>query len=447
MVTAKNDHLIFPGARLFTKKDAVFINKERKTLLSLLEDKACHSFIKNKIHIGSLSTGCHACGQGTWSCAFIHNKCNIDCFFCPGKRSSIGMDSVKTEGIFFNNPEDYADYIKIFGFKGVGISGGEPFLVFDKLVRYIKKIREKTSDDLYIWVYTNGSLVDVNKLRILKDCGLNEIRFNISGRGYGLGPVKMAIGIIDNVTIEIPAIPEDYEIVKKLLHKLYTIGVNFLNLHQMDTFPRNYKGYIKRKYTLLDIAYSPVFASEVTALKLLKYALDKKIKLPINYCSSAYKNNIQLSSRRKRFALWLRNKTQYVTDSGYIRSFSAQGSKKDLNLSYYKPVVGGRVSKDTISRQLTLNSGRIITLRGEPVFHFEKISPLARKTFIRMFIDKENFNKALEYFYRNYTMLSRKDVRRMEKESAALLTSRQWELIGNGFPSIKPWPLPFSFYD
>jgi len=427
--------------RLFTEKDVVAVNMERKRLLSLLSDRVCHSFKDNKIHHGDLSPGCLACAEGTWSCAFIHDKCNIDCFFCPGRQRNIDADSIKTGRIIFNNPEDYADYIKIFGFKGVGISGGEPLLVFDKLVRYIENIRKKSGNNIYIWLYSNGKLADIEKLKKLKEAGLNEIRFNISGRNYDLASVRMAAGIIDKVTVEIPAIPEDYETVKTLLPRLCEIGVNFLNLHQLEVFPGNYKNFVKRNYALLSASYSPVFASEVTALKLLKYAVDKKIKLPINYCSLAYKNNIQLSGRRKRFASRLKSKTRYITDSGYIRSFS------DSRLSYYEPVVEGRASKGAISKQLALNSGRIVTLKGKPVFHFEKISPLARKTFIRMFIDKGNFNKALEYFYRNYAVLSRKDVRRMKKESAALLASRQWEFTGKGFPDIKFGSLPFSFYD
>lgn len=68
-------------------------------------------------------------------------------------------------------------------------------------------------------MYTNGYLIDKNKLITLKEAGLNEMRFNIAARHYDLKAVKMAADIIDTVTVEIPAVPEDYEILKDVCPK------------------------------------------------------------------------------------------------------------------------------------------------------------------------------------------------------------------------------------
>ena len=57
-------------------------------------------------------------------------------------------------------------------------------------------------------MYTNGILADVSKFRKLAAAGLNEIRFDIGATTYGLDKVKLAKGILPNVTIEIPAVPE-----------------------------------------------------------------------------------------------------------------------------------------------------------------------------------------------------------------------------------------------
>ncbi|MEK6732819.1 MAG: radical SAM protein [Candidatus Omnitrophota bacterium] len=488
----KKSRLLPHKARFFTQKEAVATNRKRERYLRLLSDKICFSFMDNKAHAGALSPGCFMCAKGTWSCVFIHDKCTTDCFFCPGDRKSIGWNSGRTEGIIFSNPDDYADYVNKFGFKGAGFSGGEPLLVFDKLTRYIKTLRKKNGDGLYIWMYSNGDLIDISKLKKLKESGLNEIRFNIAARGYDLKPVRMASGIIDKVTVEIPAIPEDYEIVKRLLPKLYEIGVNFLNIHQLDTYPHNYKNYVKRKYRLLDIPYSPVFASELAALKILKYAVDKKIKLPVNYCSSAYKNNIQLNSKRQRFALWLKDRFYDITEAGYIRSFYIEGREGDLkkvtgafkrnayldglwalkrdegkiyisqhllkqipdsacnfnlNVSYYKPVIRWRPVKNILTRTVSLNSRKTIAVEGLRVFDFIKMSPLARKTFVKMFIEKKGVDKSIGYFYRNYNLLARKNIKEMRKEIRALFGLRQLEWAGCGFPKIKQHGLPFSFYE
>lgn len=479
---------VSPKARLFTEKDAIAINRERKRLLNLLSGRVCYSFNGNKIHYGALSPGCVACAKGTWSCIYIHNKCNTDCFFCPRKKNTTNRNLAKTEGGILFGPDDYADYIDKFGFKGIGFSGGEPLLLFDKLVRYIENVRRKNGNDVYIWMYSNGKLADIEKLKKLKEAGLNEIRFNISARNYDLTPVRMAKGIIDKVTVEMPAIPEDYETVKIVLRKLCKIGVDFLNLHQLETYTGNYKNFVKRNYALLPVPHSPVFASEVTALKLLRHAADKKIKLPINYCSCAYKYNIQLKGRRKRFSQWLKGRFYDITDFGYVRSFYITGSKKELkdivalfrknnysddlwllakdnkrlfinhnllrcvpdnaanlNIMYYYPVVTSRPSRDIISQAVTLNSRKKIIVKRKVALNFIKISPLARKTFVKIFLNKEDFSSSMKYFYRNYIISSANDVKKMNAENNAFLVLRQFEHTGLGFPAVKPHQ--FSLYE
>jgi len=41
--------------------------------------------------------------------------------------------------IFFTKPRDYVDFLEKFGFKGVGFSGGEPLLIFEKLLGWLQQ--------------------------------------------------------------------------------------------------------------------------------------------------------------------------------------------------------------------------------------------------------------------------------------------------------------------
>jgi len=52
--------------------------------------------------------------------------------------------------------DDYINYLKRYPFEGIGFSGGEPLLVFDKLMEYIKEIRKVFGSAHYVWIYTNG---------------------------------------------------------------------------------------------------------------------------------------------------------------------------------------------------------------------------------------------------------------------------------------------------
>ena len=85
----------------------------------------------------------------------------------------------------------------------------------------------------------------------MKEAGLNEIRFDIAARKYDLKAVAMATAIIDTVTVEIPAIPEDYEIVKRCLPRMKALGVAHLNLHQLHASRYCYKQFVARGYTFL----------------------------------------------------------------------------------------------------------------------------------------------------------------------------------------------------
>ena len=61
------------------------------------------------------------------------------------------------------------------------------------------------------------------------------------------------------VAVEIPAIPEDYETVRKLLPDMQKIGVRHLNLHQLYASEHNYRELARRGYTIApSVEHGPV---------------------------------------------------------------------------------------------------------------------------------------------------------------------------------------------
>ena len=97
-------------------------------------------------------------------------------------------------------------------------------------------------------MYTNGDLIDTTRLHDLQKAGCDEIRFNLSAPNYDLGPVELACRMIETVAVEIPAIPEDYETVRKLLPDIQKIEVRHLNLHQISAWEHNYRELARRGY-------------------------------------------------------------------------------------------------------------------------------------------------------------------------------------------------------
>lgn len=296
-------------------------------------------FRNTKPFYNHISPGCKLCGEGKWSCLFITNKCNANCFYCPA--SQVNDEVPSSQNLNFETAEAYAEYINYFGFKGVSFSGGEPLLYFDRTLEYMKKVREKCDPGIYIWMYTNGILASEEKFRKLADAGLNEVRFDIGATSYKLGNIAFARGIIPTITIEIPAVPEKKEFIKELLPKMIKAGVTNLNLHQLRLTKHNAPKLLKHNYTYIHAEQPIVLESELAALEILNFAQTEKLDIGINYCSFYFKNRFQKAGFRKQIANAIKEPHEQLTEKGFIReSDESQIGYKAITISNYTGVPG-----------------------------------------------------------------------------------------------------------
>ncbi|MBN2776953.1 MAG: radical SAM protein [Bacteroidales bacterium] len=307
--------------------------------LSLIEERNClveeyskHAlFKKTKPFYNTISPGCEICGAGKWSCLFITNKCNANCFYCPAEQKYDEIPS--TQSLDFESAEMYADYVNTFGFKGVSFSGGEPLLFFDRTLEYLKAVRQRLPD-IYIWMYTNGILADADKMQKLADAGLNEIRFDIGAIDYSIEKIKAAKDIIPNITIEIPAVPEKTERIIKLLPDMIEVGVTNLNLHQLRLTNYNAPKLLKHNYTYIGYERPIVLESEIAALKILNHAKKHHLPIGINYCSFAFKNRFQKAGFRKILADAINIPQNQLTENGFVREITDEFlTYKNLSIS------------------------------------------------------------------------------------------------------------------
>lgn len=275
-------------------------------------------FKETKPFHNRLSKGCLLCGQGRWSCLFITSKCNGKCFYCPALQTEDAVPS--TQSLDFNTPEDYARYVKYFGFKGVSFSGGEPLLYFDRTLSYLKAVRKYANPDIYTWMYTNGILGSRQLFRKLASTGLDEVRFDIGATGFRLDKIAAARRTVPNITIEIPAIPEETERLKALMPEMIKAGVTNLNLHQMRLTSHNAPHLLHRNYTYVPSERPVVVESELAALELLVWAKKHDLDIGVNYCSFDYKNRFQKAGFRKQLAGTVVDDLSQISENGYIRN-------------------------------------------------------------------------------------------------------------------------------
>ncbi|PKP10696.1 MAG: radical SAM protein [Bacteroidetes bacterium HGW-Bacteroidetes-4] len=280
-------------------------------------------FKQTKPYYKQLSDGCRICGAGLWSCLFITGKCNANCFYCPTSQNADELPS--SQGLTFPTPESYAEYIKHFGFKGVSFSGGEPLLYAQRVYDYLEAVRKFAPDDIYTWMYTNGILASPEVFQKLASQNLNEVRFDIGAINYNLDKIKMAKGLIKNLTVEIPAVPEEKERLIKLLPQMIDAGVSNLNLHQLRLTPYNVEKFKNRPYTYIPAEKPLVLESELAALEIMHYADKQQLPIGVNYCSFFFKNRFQSAGFRKQISKLLFPEQPTLSQRGYIRKQNPDG--------------------------------------------------------------------------------------------------------------------------
>jgi pyruvate formate-lyase activating enzyme-like uncharacterized protein len=255
-------------------------------------------------YLGQLSPGCLACRQGAWDCIFLTLACNLACPFCYSPR----LQNFRPGSAFGHSPAEIVATYPSGTIHGVSFSGGEPFLEPARLLEWTRFFARELPQ-AYLWVYTNGWLVTETVLAEIGQIGISEIRFDTAASGYDHPQIlqKMAVAAryIQNVTVEIPAIPQDSARVLHSLEPWVQAGVKYLNLHELlyepdspgDAFPG-----LRQNFELPDghiTAFNPL-SRTVTGL-VMKTVVEQKLPLHVNDCSTTGKL-LQVEGRRKSLA-------------------------------------------------------------------------------------------------------------------------------------------------
>lgn len=436
---------IYPELPWLDEEQAEEATRRRDELLAALGGDAAYGFGGTKPHLGALSPGCAICGTGGWGCNYINGLCSRHCFFCPQDRSMAEERDPMTSGNVFLQPEDHVRYLRALGIDGVGFSGGEPLLVLDRLVAHIEAIRRELGDSLYVWVYSNGDPADAAALRRLRDAGLDEIRFNLAARGYDLAPVRLATRYIPTVSVEIPAIPEHLERLKRLVVELDEIGVAFLNLHQLFATEYNYAALRQRGYHFLHQPSVPVLESELCALELLVFIRDQGLEIGAQYCSSAFKNRFQERGQRLQVARLAAGDVQGVTEAAYLRELRVTGPGGTLEL-HNRDLPRVEIPADAaitiLYSKAKLESPAAAGPESAPgvstrvVHRLDGLSPAGLAYWRRLYLEGQDPQQALRSFFREYRFEGTGDAARFRDEATDVRSVADFERVESGLPEI-----------
>lgn len=275
------------------------------------------------VRVGGLSPGCLACKAGAWDCVFVTMRCNLSCTFCLRPE---GAEGAGPRGAFGGDPVASAAGYAAAGVTGVSFSGGEPFLEPEIVLRWVTALRQQLPD-VYLWAYTNGTLLSAGLLARLTEAGLDELRFDLAATGYQdpavLAMVGEAARTLPAVAVEVPAIPADGERLLASLETWAESGVRYLNLHELVYEPGSASGRMAgvRESRMMPDGHAcevdPGSAALVREV-LARVAADA-LPLGVNDCSLCNKAR-QLRGRRRMLAPFTLRPEEVLRPDGLAES-------------------------------------------------------------------------------------------------------------------------------
>jgi pyruvate formate-lyase activating enzyme-like uncharacterized protein len=274
---------------------------------------------KGSKYTGELPLGCKHCRQGRKMVMLVTGLCKLSCFYCPLSAKKKGKDVIYANEKKVEKDEDVIYEAQTIDALGSGITGGDPLAVLDRTLHYIEILKNEFGKEHHIHLYT-GYTPDLETLKILENAGLNEIRFHIPYTHWDKFPgsnyentIKEALKTDMAVGVEIPSLPDLKNELMTLAAQLDELGVHFLNLNELEFSETNWEGLIGRHYEIRHETSNAMKGSQWVADDILK---NLDISMALHYCSSRFKDGVQLKRRIKRRAKNTRRDSDIVTEEG-----------------------------------------------------------------------------------------------------------------------------------
>ena len=296
----------------------------------LLRVRPAGSFLQ-----GSLPTGCALCEAGTKLVLFITGVCHYKCFYCPisdEKRMSRAAWANERKLDTSDDAKAFAqldEEVRSIGAKGAGITGGDPLYDPERTIRYIRHLKEANGPRFHLHLYTQIPF-DAKWLAALQEAGLDELRFHPPDETWAdpdafpqyaklwLAAREMEKEGLWDVGFEIPCIPGSQEQMWGLVQWLDRHGFRFLNVNEMEFSETNYEHLLQRGYRIKDSETSRAMDSEEVAREVMRRAAAAGVKTALHFCSSPFKDRVQLRQRLARQAQRVAKPYDVPTEDGTL---------------------------------------------------------------------------------------------------------------------------------
>ncbi len=248
---------------------------------------------------------------------FVTGNCSKDCYYCPISEERHNRDVVFANEVEIGAVEQAIAEAHMINATGMGITGGEPLLKLKRTLKFIRAFKNEFGEAFHIHLYTGLEPVPLDVVKELLDAGLDELRLHRFEVGKDYQELQKLMKGRGQLGIEIPIIPSMLEQLKDMFRRLDEIGIDFINLNEMEFTSFNAQQLRKRGFVLDSDTIAAVQNSEEAALTLLEWAT-LKTSLNIHYCPLSLKDGTQLRNRFKRRAKNIAKSFERISKEGLL---------------------------------------------------------------------------------------------------------------------------------
>jgi len=258
----------------------------------------------------TLSRGCILCHQGAKLVLFVTGRCHRTCWYCPLSSERKGTDTVYANDRPVDIPSQLIEEAENMSALGTGVTGGEPLLCLDTVTKYCRLLKDHFGPEHQIHLYTAKApkdeelaamqgLVDEIRLHPPHECWdrITETEYIVSAQH------AKAMGF--DIGIEVPALPGLEHLAAALPY------LDFLNINELEWGDTNAYAMRERGYELADNLHNAIEGAKGWAEELCRHE-------KVHWCSSAFKDSVQLRERLKRIAENTARPFDEITDDGTI---------------------------------------------------------------------------------------------------------------------------------
>lgn len=266
---------------------------------------------------------------------FVTGVCHYKCFYCPiseEKRMNRAAWANERKLDWTDEPaaiRGMVEEARSLNAKGTGITGGDPLYDPERTIRAIQALKAEFGPKHHIHLYTQIPF-DSKWLAAMQEAGLDELRFHPPDETWPdpdafpqytrlwLEAKRMEDAGLWDVGFEIPCIPGSHEQMWGLVRWLDKHRFKFLNANEMEFSETNYEALLARGYRIKDSETSRAMDSEEVAREVMSRASREAMTIALHFCSSPFKDRVQLRQRLARQAARVAKPYEIATEDGTL---------------------------------------------------------------------------------------------------------------------------------